>query len=170
MKAKHKLSGQSIGAPSIRALRGEVEIEQRAEIDKATGKVTGQRAGHAVGLRRYLARGEIVTRQFEAGTRWATDCETSQQVGLGAVDPGRVAGGGDQASHMIHVASKAREAASRFDAGKRQLGPLYPLLARVVLTNASPNEWARARGYRDDHGFGCLLLGLDTLAAVYGIE
>jgi hypothetical protein len=169
MRAKAKLSGDSVGAPSIRTARGEVEIDQRNEQD-AQGNVTGRRSGHVVGLRRYLARGEIVSRQFEAGTRWAADCEQSQRIGLGAVDPGSVTGGGDQASHMIHVASEARAAGARFDAGKRHLGPLYPLLARVVLANGSPSEWARARGYRDEHGFGCLMLGLDTLATVYEIE
>jgi hypothetical protein len=174
MKAKHKLSGQSIGAPSIRAMRGEVEIdEHRVEIDPVNGRVTGRLSGHVSGLRRYRVRGEITARQFDAGQRFIDQHEAAHAAGIQAQDLGGIGAatpdhGGRVVSKLI-AAEQAIAAQRDLKRAIAKLGPCYPLISAVLLTQTTPREWAERRGWRPDHGFGILLLGLDALADHYAI-
>lgn len=174
MKAKRKLGENVIGAPSIRVARGEVEVEERVETDPATGKVTGSRTGHAAGLRRYLARGEITRRQFEGGQRFIDAWEAVNRAGLKAQDLVGVRGGSRGSGPMI--VAKMRQAEISVAAARTTrraiiaLGPCYAVVADVLLAMGAPHVWAERRGYRRDAGFAILILGLDTLADVFEID
>ena len=169
MKTKVKIGDKAIGAPTVRIARGDVEIEDRNEED-GNGKVIGRRAGHVVGLRRYLARSEITQRQHDAGQRFALDWDTTKKLAPPAVDPGRVGGGGDAGIAMVYRAGEANAAARRFERAVIALGPCYPCIADVVLAHGTPKAWAERKGYPAAAGFPVLVLGLDALADLYRLD
>lgn len=173
MKAKpnQKLDPKSIGATSTRIARGEVDVERRNEIDPATGRVVGQRTGHATGLRRYLARGEITSRQHDAGQRFVDEWEASNQVARMVADPDAVGGGtSDHAASMHRLAARRIDARRRHDEAVRVLGPCYAIVADVLLAHGDPASWARQRGIHEKAGFAILVLSLDALAEHYAIS
>ena len=166
----NKLDRNSVGAPIVRVKRGDVVVEDRNEEDPVTGKVIGKRTGHAAGLRRYLARGEISSRQHDAGVMFALDVEDASRTQVGAVEPGHVGGGGDPVVSMHVLAHRRIDAQRKVDAAVRVLGCVYPLVATVVLSDGSAPAWSERKGYGRESGFGMLLLGLDALVAHYEIS
>lgn len=166
-----KIDPKSVGATAQRIARGDVEVEARNEIDPATGRIVGQRSGHATGLRRYLARGDITSRQHDAGHRFLDDWEAANRLSRMIADLDGVGGGGsDRAVSMLRLAAMRIDARKRYDDAARVLGPCYPVVADVVLANGDPAAWARRRGLHERAGFGVLILALDALADHYAIS
>lgn len=175
MSKRPKIAAKAYGAPAIRVARDEVDVDARVDEDPATGRVTGSSSGHVVGLRRYLARGEISARQFQAGQRFIDLWEASHATGLKANDiAGKITSPSPSSSNAI--IAKLRGAELSIEAAKdiaraiRALGPCYPLIADVLLAMGTPRAWAVRRWQKTgDHGFGVLLLGLDALATEFEI-
>lgn len=161
----------SVGAPQVRVARGEVAVEDRNETD-AEGRVTGIRRGHRVGvLGRYYARGEITSRQHDAGQRFIDDWEMSAMTPRQVADlSGMRSGAGDPAVTMHKIASMRMDARRRFDAAVAVLGACYPLVADVLLSYGEPKAWAVRRGLAKDSGFAILVVALDALVEHYAIS
>jgi hypothetical protein len=156
-------------------LRDEVDVDERAEIDPASGRVTGRSAGHVVGLRRYLARGEITARQFRGGQLFIDIWEAAHATGLKANDiAGKITSSSPASSGAIVAKLRGAErsvaAAKDLARAIRSLGPCYSLIADVLLAMGTPRDWAARRWRKHgDHGFGVMLLGLDALADEFEI-
>lgn len=160
----------SIGAPRVRVERGETAEEDRNETDDE-GKVIGIRRGHRVGiLGRYYARGEITSRQHDAGQLFVHDWEMTNRLQRQVADVDAVHGGGADPAVAMHKLAHLRiDARRRHDAAVRVLGPCYPLVADVLLAHGSPTSWMQRRGYPIDGGKAVLQLALDALAEHYAI-
>lgn len=171
MARKDGIDPKSIGAPTLRIVRNEVDVEKRNEVEPSTGRVIGQRSGHVAGLRRYLARGEITSRQHDAGQRFIDEWEDANRTAPLTADLDSVHGGGSDAAVAMHrLASKRIDASRKHDEAIRVLGPCYPLVADVLLSMGDPASWARRRGLHEKVGFGVLVISLDALAAHYAIS
>lgn len=161
----------SLGATAVRVERGEVDEERRTETD-GEGRVIGERRGHRVGvLGRYYARGEITSRQHDAGQRFVDEWEQANRTQRMVADLDAVhGGGGDPAVSMHRLASMRIDARRRHDEAVRVLGPCYPMMVEVVLAHGAAHVWAERRGYPRDGGKAILQLGLDALAEHYAIS
>lgn len=160
----------SIGAPRVRVERGDASEERRNELDPE-GRVIGERRGHRVGaLGRYYARGEITSRQHDAGQRFVDAWEDANRTARVVADVDAVHGGSSDAAVSMHRLAVMRlDARRQHDEAVRALGPCYPLVADVVLTNGDPASWARRRGLHEKAGFAILVLSLDALAEHFAI-
>lgn len=161
----------SIGAPAVRVERGEAAEERRNELD-SEGRVIGERRGHRVGaLGRYYARGEITSRQHDAGQRFVDEWEDANRTARMVADLDALhGGGGDHAVSMHRIAAIRIDARRKHDEAIRVLGPCYPLVADVLLAKGDPATWARRRGIHEKAGFGVLVISLDALAEHYAIS
>lgn len=180
-KRRRTMSGQtsgeyldargSIGAPRVRVERGETAEENRNETN-AEGTVIGIRRGHRVGLLgRYYARGEITSRQHDAGQRFIDDWELSLRLQRQVADLDALHGGGSDPAVAMHRLAHLRiDARRRHDEAVRVLGPCYPLIADVLLARGDPMSWARRRGLHEKAGFAILVISLDALAEHFAIS
>lgn len=161
----------SIGATQSRIERGETAEENRNETD-ATGRVTGVRRGHRVGaLGRYYARGEINSRQHDAGQRFIDEWEAANRTQRLVPDPDaiRTQENSDVAASMYRLVALRINARRKHDEAVKILGVAYPLVADVLLAAGDAPTWARRRGVNEKAGFGLLVLALDALADHYGV-
>lgn len=161
----------SIGATPARVARGETAEERRNETDDE-GRVVGVRRGHRVGaLGRYYARGEITSRQHDAGQRFVDTWEDANRTARMVADVDAVHGGSSDAAVSMHRLAALRiDARRRHDDAVRVVGPCYPLLADVLLASGDPASWARRRGLHEKAGFGILVIALDALAEHFAIS
>lgn len=161
----------SIGATAVRVARHETAEERRTELD-TEGRVIGERRGHRVGaLGRYYARGEITSRQHDAGQRFVDEWESANRTARTVADLEAVHGGEvDHAVSMHRIAAIRIDARRKHDEAVRALGPCYPLVADVLLAHGDAAAWARRRGIHEKAGFGILVVSLDALAEHYAIS
>lgn len=130
----------------------------RAEPGQEAG-VFYRRVATQSALDRYLARGQIGQRQFDAGMRlyrlW------------------RAGGGGQRVTASYGALRvKARRELSDQQAALRhrvtevlrRMGPLSGILVHVCLCDEAARDWARARGDAPQAGVVVLRLALDALA------
>lgn len=108
-------------------------------------------------LDRYLVRGQITQRQFDAGQKlyrlWRTS-GSGQRV-IAAYGP-RVQAAKDLSDDQAVLRSRVTEIL-------RRMGPLAPILVHVCLCDEAARDWARGRGDAAQAGVVVLRLALDAL-------
>lgn len=109
-------------------------------------------------LDRYLVRGQITQRQFDAGQKLFRLWRMSgggQRV-IAAYGP-RVHATRDLSDDQAVLRSRVTEVL-------RRMGPLSPVLVHVCLCDEAARDWARGRGDAPQAGVVVLRLALDALA------
>lgn len=117
-------------------------------------------------LDRYLKRGQIDRRGYEAGGRLYGQWRAAgrQQVATGAYGV-RIAGGRRE-EMSEHQADMQRRYSAALAAVGRQLAPV---LVSVCLCDEPARSWATGRGKAPQSGIVVLQLALDALADHYGL-
>jgi len=169
MAAKRRRSAATrdiIRAPDVRVARGEVELEDRAVSDPATGRMTGVTRGDRVtGQLLRLYRNAAIGMsepQYRAGARYA-DLVEAATVSIRSMLDRDPRGSGDPPI-VTDAAWRRARASIDLQAARRAVGPvLLPVLDWVAVTNLPPAEWAVSVGKPERHGLAALLLALDGL-------
>jgi hypothetical protein len=154
-----------------RALAGDAAIGNRADSARPARSVTVNLGESPLGWLR--ARGHIEARQFEAGERLRKDWERAQlspSVTMRWDASPRAQGARGPGAPLDATASQVA-AKRRFDAAIAAAGPgLADILWRVACACEGMEAAEKALGWPKRAGRLVLTLGLDRIAAFYGIR